>query len=389
MSALRPSQQTNIEVLLEPAVPFDQPETKVLTVWKYHFQTFVSSNVDRFVSNSTVEAPPNIQQLQLPARKPDGEQVLVHPKYIRLLVDEQLVTDSSVVDLTRVHLNVYTAPSYTAEIAPHCETCQVPCSSLEGLWESLHYSTPIKSHLLGYISARFSLCKSGLNSSGLVILHGKPGTGKTTICRALAQKMGIRMGKGQMIHLKLDAILSKWFAESANNVAAQFEQIKNMKEPTLVILDEVESICLSRCQSVGIESGDTIRVVNALLKGIDNIRSLGNITVICTSNLLQSIDEAFIDRADMVHYIDMMGDQERNQVIHNLFQQLKEKQIIYGSADLQEVIKACEGLSGRRICGLPVVALSLLGAVRSVAIGVFAIAFIEAARLAKNIKEDK
>lgn len=66
-----------------------------------------------------------------------------------------------------------------------------------------------------------------------------------------------------------------------------------------VLIDEVESIAGSREQLR--ESGechDSIRATNQLLTAMDRIRDQTNVIVLCTSNLKQAIDPAFLDRVD-------------------------------------------------------------------------------------------
>lgn len=309
---------------------------------------------------------------------------MLHAVQIQATVDEDDAQKEVEYENAQTTIHLYSTPPDEVEVCKYYEVWGVPCESLEGVWETLWFRETVKSQLLRYVSARDYLCKRGIHSSGLIILHGRPGTGKTTVCKGLAQKMGVRRGVGKMVYVKLDCVLSKWFSESANNISEIFTSVGGMTEPTLVVLDEVESICLSRDKSLGLENSDSIRAVNALLKGVDSIREKGNITVICTSNLVMSIDEAFLDRADMVLYIDVMGGGERRLLLEGLFSRLIQQHIVVGKGELQDVIQACEGLSGRRICGLPVVALSLLGNREQIPFQVFVQAFIQAAKLAKS-----
>lgn len=53
----------------------------------------------------------------------------------------------------------------------------------------------------------------------------------------------------------------------------------------------------------GTEPSDSIRVVNAVLTQIDQIKCYSNVLILATSNMTQTIDLAFVDRADIKQYL--------------------------------------------------------------------------------------
>lgn len=55
---------------------------------------------------------------------------------------------------------------------------------------------------------------------------------------------------------------------------------------------------------IGDEPRDALRVVNAVLTQLDQIRKYPNVLILTTSNLTATIDCAFIDRADIKIFID-------------------------------------------------------------------------------------
>ena len=67
-------------------------------------------------------------------------------------------------------------------------------------------------------------------------------------------------------------------------------------------LDEVESLTAAR-HAAGNEPSDALRVVNALLTQLDQLRAYSNVVIFATSNLTQAIDLAFLDRADVKQFI--------------------------------------------------------------------------------------
>lgn len=87
-----------------------------------------------------------------------------------------------------------------------------------------------------------------------------------------------------------------------------FSHIQELAEDdscmVFVLIDEVESITSARAAaSSSNEPGDAVRVVNAVLTSIDTLRRRSNVMVLCTSNLMNNVDEAFLDRVDLQIYL--------------------------------------------------------------------------------------
>ncbi|WVQ80888.1 hypothetical protein IAT38_002995 [Cryptococcus sp. DSM 104549] len=193
----------------------------------------------------------------------------------------------------------------------------LPSLELDGVWDTLVYSDDIKARLLNYIYSTilFSECDIDFNViawNRVILLHGPPGTGKTSLCRALAQKIAIRLSSkyrhGKIIEINSHSLFSKWFSESGKLVQKLFETVTNMVEDesgfVVVMIDEVESLTAARAGAMrGNEPSDSLRVVNALLTQLDKLRTRKNVLVMTTSNLVDAIDEAFISRVDLQEHV--------------------------------------------------------------------------------------
>ncbi|KAL7191885.1 hypothetical protein ACSBR2_023877 [Camellia fascicularis] len=276
----------------------------------------------------------------------------------------------------------------------------LPAKEFDGMWESLIYESGLKQRLLRYAASALLFSEKGVDPfliswNRIILLHGPPGTGKTSLCKALAQKLSIRFSSRypqcQLVEVNAHSLFSKWFSESGKLVAKLFQKIQEMVEEennlVFVLIDEVESLAAARKAALsGSEPSDSIRVVNALLTQMDKLKSATNVIILTTSNITAAIDIAFVDRADIKAYVGPPTLQARYEILRSCLQELlrtgilsnsqggnhlillnyaslKEKlnmsvmqdsqSTVHLSKQLLEAAEACEGLSGRALRKLP------------------------------------
>ena len=128
----------------------------------------------------------------------------------------------------------------------------------------------------------------GINPPRGIVLFGARGTGKTLIAKAIANE-----AKANFITIKGPELISKWVGESEKAVREVFKKAKQ-SSPSIVFLDEFESIAGMRRATDGAGSDVMNRVVNQLLSSMDGVESMEGVIVVAATNRPEMIDPALL-----------------------------------------------------------------------------------------------
>ncbi|RYX96596.1 MAG: AAA family ATPase [Comamonadaceae bacterium] len=117
---------------------------------------------------------------------------------------------------------------------------------------------------------------------GTLCFYGAPGTGKTALAEHIAEAL-----EQPLIIKQASDLMSKYVGETEQNMAAMFREAEG--EKAVLLLDEADSFLQDRR---GAQRTYEVTEVNEMLQGMERYAGI----FICTTNLLDSLDQAALRR---------------------------------------------------------------------------------------------
>lgn len=144
-----------------------------------------------------------------------------------------------------------------------------------------------------------------------ILLFGAPGTGKTLLAKAIAHE-----AKANFITVKGPELFSKWVGESEKALREVFKKAAQAA-PSIIFLDEFESIGGHR--TTGAQDGGQVtnRIVDQLLTSLDGVESLEGVVVVAATNRPEMIDRALLrsGRFERILHIPPPDEKSRREIL--------------------------------------------------------------------------
>ena len=183
------------------------------------------------------------------------------------------------------------------------------------------------------IEHRDYLAEIGLREIGKLLFVGPPGTGKTSVARALAADLGL-----PAVEVKLSMITSQYLGETAKNVEKTFEVAKRLS-PCILFIDEFDSVAKTRRSD---EHAALKRAVNTLLKSIDDISLIRDeVLLIGATNHPDQLDAAAWRRFDEIVNFPKPDRRMRADILRVITRRME-----FADFDPEAVADKTEGLTG-------------------------------------------
>jgi pachytene checkpoint protein 2 len=195
--------------------------------------------------------------------------------------------------------------------------------------------------------------RSEVDQSGVILLCGPPGVGKTTLAGGFANEYAKIQGQlTRLVALDTKRLFSEFLGQSAKELGKAFEGLRIIAEqsPVVMVIDEIETISYARNKVINTsDPTDLVRFVDQLLKEIDSLQEYPQAVVVGTSNFSDVIDEAFWSRADLVLQMCLPDLQTRQAILQARLKTLSPLGLMLQSDEVLALAKATEGLSGRTL----------------------------------------
>lgn len=203
-------------------------------------------------------------------------------------------------------------------------------------WEDVVLADETRERLLEILNAftHPELARDlGVKTPPGVLLHGPPGTGKTTVAKALASEVSASFYEQSAANL-----LSKWAGESEQRVAKLFARAR-ANRPAIIFIDEIDTLLRRRRAAA---SSWEERVVSQFLRELDGLRGGEQVLLVGATSRVDVVDEAIVGRRLTPIELGLPDPAMRVQLIRLLCRDVK----LAPDVNLRALATATEGMSG-------------------------------------------
>jgi transitional endoplasmic reticulum ATPase len=183
-----------------------------------------------------------------------------------------------------------------------------------------------------------------------ILMSGPPGTGKTTLAKALATEIG-----GTLKEIRTPDILQMWVGASERNIKKIFTEARKYRTPTVLLFDEFDSI-ISYAGAPQGSADQAINSVAGIFKQEMNtlVDENPNVIVVATTNFPERVDESLTrsGRFDVKISVPLPNVRGRADILRKMIRHLAGRhetggfRMFAADLDVDELAESAVGMSG-------------------------------------------